>query len=366
MIDHRRQRRLVPAALLTTLVLALQMGFAALARADGGDFKLDFASATPGTYDQTTGTGGTWADVVQQLEGGDFTCGDIVQHLTEVVVDDGATGTQDIEITYSFDTETTSGGQVGYGDVTYASINDDPANQLSGNETVTLTSVETVGEEIIATVSVTGLEAGEVLIVSVGAQLVCNEDPANVTGNVHATLESAQTSEGDPINTGNDDTPLINISELAAPPPVPGIEVTKECPSKVVAGSVVSVTITIENTGEETLTDITVTDSIGGDLSDSFADTLDPGESDSQTFSVPTDPDAPTHDVTDTVSVSGTGSESTVTATDADSCTTTIEAPLPPTGFSGAGGVSAAWLFVLATLVLLTGIGMRYAARRRG
>ena len=168
----RRLGRIGARLIVLLSVLVAQFGLSAMvARGDGGDFQIDFASATPGTYNQTTGTGGTWDDVVQQLEGGDFSCGDVVQHLTEIVVDDGATGTQAIELTFSFDTETTSGGQVGYGDVTYASINpNDPANQLSGNESVSLTSEQTVGEEIIATVEVTGLEAGEVLIVSVGAQ----------------------------------------------------------------------------------------------------------------------------------------------------------------------------------------------------
>jgi hypothetical protein len=352
------------------MLVALQMGFAAAARADGGDFQLDFASATPGTYDQSTGTGGLWSDTVEQLEAGDFTCGDVVQHLTEVTVDSGASGTQAIEITYSFDTETTSGGQVGYGDVTYASINTgDPANQLSGNETVTLTSEQTVGDQIIATVEVTGLEADEVAIVSVGAQLVCNEDPANVTGNVDAAIESAQTSEGDTINVGQQTTPLMHLNQLAPPPPVPGISVTKECPASVNAGGVIVYTITITNTGEEDLTDIVVTDTILGDISDQFPDTLAVGESAQAIVPFLTDPSDTS--VTNEVTASATGVDSGTTSdTSTDTCTTELVPPppptiLPPTGFSGASGLSATWLFAVAGLVLLTGVGLRYAARRR-
>jgi hypothetical protein len=368
-----RARRLGPTILLTTLLMALQLGFAPFAGADGGDFSLDFASATPGTYNQTTGTGGTWDDVVQQLNGGDFTCGDVVQHLTEVVVDDGATGTQDIAITYSFDTETTSGGQVGYGDVTYASINlNDPNNQLSGNETVTLVSEETVGEEIIATVEVTGLEAGEVLIVSVGAQLACNEDPADVTGNIHATLESAETSEGDPINTGNDDTPLIQVGQITPPEPVPAIAVVKECPDVVTVGGEITYTVTITNTGEEPLEDIQVVDSLFGDISDLFDDTLDVGESDTveRSFIVPANLGGQT--LTNEVTVTATGAESEVEATASTACETEIREPggpgeepeLPVTGF--AGGLPLVWIFLLASAVVIAGAGLRVAARRRG
>lgn len=368
-----RVRRLGPAILLTTLLVVLQISFAGVAGADGGDFSLDFASATPGTYNQTTGTGGTWDDVVQQLNGGDFVCGDVVQHLTEVVVDDGATGTQDIVITYSFDTETTSGGQVGYGDVTYASINTgDPNNSLSGNETVSLASVQTVGEEIVATVEVTGLDAGEVLIVSVGAQLACNEDPDNVTGNVHATLEDAETSLGDPINTGNDDTPLINLDALGEPEPEPDISVTKECTAEVEAGADIEYTITITNTGEEAVTIVSVEDTLlfpGTNIADMFDQSLDPGESTSQNFSIPAPDEAGT--VTNTVTVVATGDESEVEATSGSTCETTVtgepgepgEPELPVTGFDGA--LPLALVLGLALAVVVAGAGLRIAARRR-
>jgi hypothetical protein len=367
-----RARKLGPAILLAALLMALQLGFAGAALADGGDFQTNFASATPGTYDQTTGTGGTFDDVVQQLNGGDFNCGDVVQHLTEIVVDDGATGTQAIELTFSFDTETTSGGQVGYGNVTYAAINvGDPNNNLSGNETVTKTSEQIVGEEIITTVEITGLEAGETLILSIGAQLVCNEDPANVTGNVHATLESGQTiPDGDTINTGNDDTPLTNVSALGEPPPVaPSVAVTKDCPDKVTVGGEITYTVTITNTGDEPLEDIQVVDSIFGDVSDLFADTLDVGESDTVEASIIAPPSLAGQTLTNEITVTATGSESTEQATATASCSVGIGRPpsptptLPVTGLSG--GLPLVWILVVAFAFGLAGAGLRLGVRRR-
>jgi uncharacterized repeat protein (TIGR01451 family) len=327
--SHRapRRRRLTPLRLaLLMMVLFAQVAYLATSSlADGGDFMLDFASATPGTYDQSTGRGGTWDDVVQQLEGGDFACGDVVQHLTEITVDSGATGTQDIAITYSFDTTTTSGGLVGYGDVTYAEINlNDPNNILSGNETVTLTDEQVVGDQIIATVEITGLEAGEVLILSMGAQLECQESPSNVTGNIHAALESAETSLGDPINSGQDDTPLIGAGELS----VPGIEITKSCTPDASTGEDITYEITITNTGNETLTIDSVIDTVLGDITSSFPATLGAGLSDAETFThtvTPADGDS----LTNSVTVNATGDTSGTSATSTAQCTTTITQLVP-------------------------------------
>ena len=55
----------------------------------GGDFSnTDFVAAAPYTYDHSTGGGayddrtiGDYNDVVEQLEGGQFACGDIVTYL---------------------------------------------------------------------------------------------------------------------------------------------------------------------------------------------------------------------------------------------------------------------------------------------
>ena len=327
---HRapRRRRLTPVRLtLLLLVLAAQVAYVATSSlADGGDFSLNFASATPGTYDQTTGTGGTWDDVVQQLNGGDFNCGDIVQHLTEITVNDGATGTQDIVISYSFDTETTAGDAVGYVDVTYASINPDPNNDLSGNETVTLGTPQVVGEEILVDVTVTGLDAGETLILSMGAELGCNAPPgANVTGNIHATLESAETSLGDPIQSGNDDTPLTNAGGILG---VPDVDISKLCDPTASTGEDITYTITITNSGNEDLTIDSVIDSVLGDITGDFATTLLQGTSDTQTFTHTVTVDDP-NPLVNEVSVTATGLTSNTSDTANTNCSTTITQLVP-------------------------------------
>lgn len=362
--------RLRLAASLTVLLLALQMGLGAVARADGGDFSLDFVAAAPDSYDHSTGLGGTYDErsigenVVESLEGGDFLCGDIVEFFTAVTVDDAAEGTQTIVINYSFDTEPTGGDTVGYDDVVFAVLNEgDSGNlNLNNNETVELTGETTTEDEVLAEVTVGGLEAGEQVIVAMGVELGCTGDPAESNGNLFAQIDSAETSEGDPINVGQQTIPLMHVNQVAPPAPVPGIDVAKSCPAKVTVGSDLTVSITITNTGEEELQDITVVDSVLGDLSDLFADTLAVGAS--ETESVTTKPQK-AQTITDTVTATATGAESATTATATDTCTSVVEAPaLPPTGFSGAGGPSMIWLLGIVFGALLIGGGLRYAARR--
>jgi hypothetical protein len=364
--------------LLTTLLMALQLGFAAAARAGGGgDFQLDFAAATPGTYNQSTGTGGQYGDggtdnVVESLEGGDFVCGDIVQFLTAVTVDEDAEGTQSISINYTFATEPTGQPGVGYTDVVYASLNPGDSGNigLDTNETVVLASEGTSGEDLTATVDVTGLDAGEQLIVSVGVQLGCT-DAEGATGNVLAALESAETSQGDPIQVGNQTIPLM-VQGITEPEPEPGVAVVKECPDVVTVGGEITYTVTITNTGEEPLEDIQVVDSLFGDVSDLFADTLDVGESDTVVRSITAPENLAGETLTNEITVTATGAESEVEATASAACETEIREPggpgeepeLPVTGLSD--GLPLAWILILSLAVVGAGAGLRVAARRRG
>src|SRR5205085_302312 len=139
-----RLRRIAP-AVLAMLLLGLQFGFAGAARAGGAGTSADFSAARPGTYDQTTGTGGQYVDggnthVVEQLEGGDFSCGNIVEFLTALSLSSGSN--QTIDLSYSFDATPTGGGPVGYSNIIYAAINSgDPGNHnLDGNEAASITA----------------------------------------------------------------------------------------------------------------------------------------------------------------------------------------------------------------------------------
>ncbi|MHB1455239.1 MAG: DUF7507 domain-containing protein [Saccharofermentanales bacterium] len=65
----------------------------------------------------------------------------------------------------------------------------------------------------------------------------------------------------------------------------PGISLTKECdPGTGAVGDIITYTITIENTGDVDLENVTVTDILLGDLSASFVDYLAVGASDTQQF----------------------------------------------------------------------------------
>ena len=77
--------------LMSTLLLLSGEVFAA-----GSDFaNTDFAAAAPNTYDHATGGGayndrtkGDDHDITEQLEGYNFTCGDIVTYLTKIQIEE--------------------------------------------------------------------------------------------------------------------------------------------------------------------------------------------------------------------------------------------------------------------------------------
>src|SRR6266702_3250112 len=319
---HRRPRPsplrpLLHILLLLALVAGTMAAWAAAASASGGDFHLVYVAAKPGTYDQSTGTGGVYGTggpdtTVTSLEGGDFACGDIVQFLTAVQVDPGATGTQTIDINYFFNAVTTSGGQVGFGNIIYADLNpNDPGNlNLNGNETVSLVAENDGATVTTGTVRVGGLDAGEQVIVSMGVQIVCNVSPSKVTGNILTGITSAATfPEGDAINVGNQTVPLKSAGQIAAP----GITITKSCTPTVHVGDTIDYSITITNTGNETLNIDSVTDSVLGDITSSFPSTLAAGASDTETFTHTATLSDGTS-LTNTVTVNATGAISGVSA----------------------------------------------------
>ncbi|HEX2030099.1 MAG TPA: hypothetical protein VHL78_01670, partial [Actinomycetota bacterium] len=180
----------------------------------GGDVSIDFEAAHPTSYDHTTGEGGgTHAGSVESLEGGDFQCGDHVIFLTHVAIDSGASGTGTIEIDHSFATKTTSGGLIGFVDVLEVEINADPANVLSGNESVSFTETNTANA-VLATVQVSGLDHGEVIVLRLEVLLGCNA--ASATGNIHSEVTGARVVAPvqDTINVGNQTVPLKSAGEI--------------------------------------------------------------------------------------------------------------------------------------------------------
>ena len=109
------------------------------AQAAGGDFALDFVASAPLTYDHAVGGGvfddrtiGKNQDVVESLEAGDFSCGDIVSYLVQIVVDTGATGSQTIRLTNTFTADTTGQPGAGHSAIVGVHIND-PATTTGGD-----------------------------------------------------------------------------------------------------------------------------------------------------------------------------------------------------------------------------------------
>jgi uncharacterized repeat protein (TIGR01451 family) len=109
----------------------------------------------------------------------------------------------------------------------------------------------------------------------------------------------------------------------------PGISVTKTCPESVPFGDDVTFTITIENTGNEPLDDVVVTDALlGGDITADFnlPDPLPVGNTEYSAQFTYT-PGADEDPVENSVHVEGVGADSGVSAEDDASCDTDVLAP---------------------------------------
>ncbi len=227
-----------------------------VSRADGNDFSLDLVAAAPDTYiHQGPGEGAEATAgslqydarnislyVRESLEGDDYNCDDLIIFFTEVTVDPGASGTQAININYRFDAEPTGQPAVGYSDIITAGISgpgpngEFPAQQtqetgnqnLDGNESALLIAEaldppgSTLGvdaQSVLGTVQVNGLEAGDVAIVRVDVRFGCLAASSDPTGTLHAAIDSAETTLGDQVNVGQQDIPMLGLTQLGLTPP---------------------------------------------------------------------------------------------------------------------------------------------------
>ncbi|MER2996236.1 T9SS type A sorting domain-containing protein [Pontibacter populi] len=220
----------------------------------GGDFSIDFVAAAPYTYDHSTGGGafddrtiGKENDVVESLEGGDFTCGDQVTYLTEIVVADDAIGSQTIELDYSFLADATGQTGVALGDITYVGVNygviddgagDGPGGTDSGidddydpnlgapgngngsiatlsNEHITGSGELFDDNELVGTVTITDLEAGETVIIRIDVEIYCLI-PSSPTGNLQGAITAGRvptfSGRNGVISIGNQTVPFKNVN----------------------------------------------------------------------------------------------------------------------------------------------------------
>jgi hypothetical protein len=206
--ETMRKNFLLSAIVLTSMLMALGMGsqiHASAANAirlapSGGNISIDFVAAGPFSYNRVTGVGGQYdgriidktTGVVESLEGGDLNCGDIIVFFDAITVDQSASaGASTIEVVNSYNRFTTSGGAVGFFTINSVTLQtSDPAYSSNLNESVSYVDASTATQTIIQA-SITGVEAGEKIILREQVVLVCSEDPANVTGNVQTAVKSA-------------------------------------------------------------------------------------------------------------------------------------------------------------------------------
>jgi hypothetical protein len=238
------------AAFSLSLAVAFSIGQAAFA--DGGDFSLDFTAAAPLTYDHSTGGGsyndrtvGRAEDIVESLEGGDFACGDIVTFLTQVRVDAGAAaGAQTIRLNLEYTAHSTGQQGVALLDndvvgagvsaaVNPSAIDTGTVENLGG---VASTATVVPGSEVydgvtfikpttfFRSVDVTGLEAGETVVVRTDVSIGCNGQ--SPTGNMQARLASADVIApvADDISSGDQTVPFKHVGDIKCDPKDPKCE----------------------------------------------------------------------------------------------------------------------------------------------
>jgi len=205
------------------------------AGADGGDYALDFRAGDPTNYRRLTPTrlscptGGRAAeplagaqhwDGVTSLAPNHMGLGQIVAFEIGIQVTDSA-ATEDgvIEFTAGWSTETTSNGTFGYDESygVYCAFVDpaDNASQESDQDaSVTDLSWALVGDQIVGTFTVAGLDPSEHVVVEIWMVLDHVLPPAT-NGNVQSRLINARTvPDADTINTGDQTVPLNKVGDF--------------------------------------------------------------------------------------------------------------------------------------------------------
>ena len=136
-------------------------------------------------------------------------------------------------------------------------------------------------------------------------------------------LPNSVTASGTGVTSGVD---VFDFAECSNTIVHPSIDVTKSCTPLAHVGETVTYEITVTNNGDEALTDVTVVDTILGDLSASFADDLAVGASETRSFDhvvTESDPDPLVNEVTAT----GTGAQSEEVVDDTATCVTDVIHP---------------------------------------
>ncbi|KAB3542710.1 MAG: DUF11 domain-containing protein, partial [ANME-2 cluster archaeon] len=315
------------AAFLTLSLIAALIVTSPAAIAADGDFSIDFVAADPYSYDHLIG-GGAYdnrtinTDVVESLEGGDFSCGDIVTYFAAVTVDNTQSAIDDqpqtIEMDFSFLADTTGQSGVAIGDIVLVQVNYGEIVDLitgennvddgiidDGGSTATLIYENLTGplftpkSELHGTVELNDLEPGEQVVVRIDVKLFC--DPGSApTGNLAGALpdarltyinDSVPVDPPEAISVGKQTVPFKQIGEICFPELVIEKTVTTSdgtCSGldelTITSGDTVKYcyVVTNPNTCGAPLYNVKVVDDNGtsGNTADDFIVTLDVGLSD--------------------------------------------------------------------------------------
>ncbi|MGB4588247.1 MAG: FctA domain-containing protein [Clostridiaceae bacterium] len=232
----------------TEVGLAAAPEIGILAVPTGGDYNLVWSAADPapnkGPYDPTynkltpaqlapvfgraddplaNAVYGVPKDAVSSLEPADTMLGQIVPF--ELLVTVGGTGTDGIIlVTPYWLTKTTSGQNFGFDPnyMVYAAFVDygddatvDPDGDATASvDSTTLANPGTSNEQIQGTLKISGLDAGDKIVVEIWVVLKSAFPPGNITGNVQTGLVSAQVFGGGTISAGNQTVPLSQVGSF--------------------------------------------------------------------------------------------------------------------------------------------------------
>ncbi len=250
----RRVFRGALCALVATAAVAL---VPTRASAAGGDFKtIDFAAAAPFTYTHQTGGGayndrtvGDYKDVTEQLEGAQFVCGDIVTYLAQLEIEAAPVdANQTAELNFRFLGNSTGQAGAAHAEVVGVRINygmvengdngtgvnpgvaayglDSGCGDDRGSTATLLTQslsrpLFENGSELLATVHVDDLEAGEKVVVRIDTRLACKPG-TSPTGNLQGQLDSARLvavggvplANPETIGSGQQTIPFLRVGDI--------------------------------------------------------------------------------------------------------------------------------------------------------
>lgn len=229
-------------AIVIVALAFTQFSFLPIARAQVNTISMSLAAAEPTTYSHETG-GGFWGngreniEIRRSLEGENFACNDMVTYLTKVSVPNNpalvANGVMTLDLNYSISMDTTGESGVALGEPVSAIFNSgDSANkEMNSSSTVSIINTSQTGEmftkgaELLKTVRLTDVEAGEDLVVRVDVKLHCKAG-SQPTGNLQFRLKSGlltykngstPVTPAEALNVGEQTISLKNVQALAIP-----------------------------------------------------------------------------------------------------------------------------------------------------